>query len=386
MLTVPAFQIEVWSKGMVLCGETAQPISVSCTPRHNAASDCEFTVDADHPRVTDLTAPGARVVVWYRPDDAAAPVRLLSGTAGQLSGEGPEDVATRTFTVYDDWNLLADMLGWVSPDQPITNQGGETAYWTRTGPAEDLMLEAIQANATRLGLPLTVPTSEGRGATIGPIKIRMTPLTDDLFPAFDTPGGLGVKILQVGNELTVQIYEPNTYAQVLTEGSGIITQSSYQRIPPTLTSAIVGCGGQAEARIFRQYVKTDWLAEWGFCGERFIDARDIDPAAPDLDVQAQARADDAFTQGAEKASLSVELVETDTFQYAVTYREGDRVSFQAAAAPVLTDLVREVEIDWTVDDGLTIVPHINDWQDSTDDRIYAAVSATRRDIRNLQRI
>jgi hypothetical protein len=345
--------------------------------------DCDFTVRATNGRVADLSANGARVTVDYYLDDTdptIAPIRCYSGEITNVHGEGRAEQAIRTFTVTDDWNVLNTTLGWANPTGADTNQG-TAAYYTRTGPAEDVALDVIGANATRLGLNLSVPASAGRGSTIT-AKFRMHPLADRLWPAVDQ-AGIGIRVVQQNAQRAVQVYQPVTYPRILTETSGIVQGNSWDVTRALVTRTMVGAGGQDVARVFRHFVNTALETSLGTALEVFVDARDVDQAAPDLVAQLQARSDQALAQFAATASLNLTLVERGSFRYGKTFNLGDRISMQTLNGPVITDLVRAVDINMDQDAGLTVTPIVGNWSDSSTDsglaKIVAQLAKSLRD-------
>ena len=380
----PELTITAWDKDYERRGPVVGFNSASVTFVDNGPGEAVFEVDADHLRVPDLTAPGARAVVHYAPADA-----WLSGTVEEVTGEGLGDVAVRTFRVRDDWaEIFQSVTGWIIPGNGIRNQGDdETSYYRLSGPAETVVKTAVSANADRLGLELTVPATQGRGSNIE-VSLRMHPLADRLYPAVDQ-AGIGVRVVQKNTPTrTLEVYEPVTRGTVLTEASEVVVQGSYQIQPPTVTRVVVGCGGEAAARDFFLFVDSAAEAQWGVVRESFVDARDLGrdeyPSDAELEAAAQPRAEEALLEGAAKTGLSVELAETEYFRFGSAFDVGDRISVQLNGAPVLTDRVREVTVSWTPDEGLLVVPIIGDWQDSTDDQVYKIVSAAARGVRNLR--
>src|SRR5690606_25121317 len=97
----PPIKITAWTKGYVRRGPVVGFTQVDITFVHNGPGEAVVTVDADHLRVPDLTAEGARVVVEY-PDAG----EMISGTVEEVTGEGAAEVATRTFRVRDDWAAI----------------------------------------------------------------------------------------------------------------------------------------------------------------------------------------------------------------------------------------------------------------------------------------
>lgn len=390
-------RLEVWTKSYVRKGVIGRPTKVTGSIMHNAPGTIDFTVDADHPRIADLTAAGARAVLTYRYTAGDTPTTLMSGTIGEVSGSGPAKSATRTFRIRDDWNILNDILGLANPTGTMAQQGADTAFFTATGAAETVLKNVVAPNAAHQGVTVTIPATSGRGSSCT-VTLRMHPLADRLFPAIDQ-AGIGVRVVQQGTSRVLDVYVPTVRARVLTEQSGAIVDGDFQLTPPTVTRVIVGAGDQGTARVFQEYASNGaggtilnpsaGLAgvesSLGWSRSAFVDAQDVAITDPAMSTLLQQKALVALTDGAAKVSLRVVLAETPGFRFGKTYQLGDRVSVQLAGSPVLTDLIREIQFDYTADSGLVITPIVGDWSDSTSDVLYRQVAQIARAVRDAQR-
>lgn len=354
--------------------------------RDNKAGDVEFTVAAAHARVADLTAEGARAVVAYQPGGGGQP-QIISGAVQELSGEGRASRATRTFKIVDDFDdIFMQTLGWPNPTGTVTQQGDDGAYFTRTGPAETVLKQIVQANTTRVGKQLVVPATAGLGDDVT-ISIRMHPLHDRLFPACD---GLKVAVVQVDDERILQVSERGTYGRTLTEASGVVTTNSLNVIAPTVTRVTVGAGGEGEARAFRQFIDDDLELAYGtdgkrFVRERFVDARDIPAADPNLNALLQARADEALAEGAPTVSLSIDLTETDRLRFGATFAVGDLVTVQPLALPFpVSQPISEVEVTWAPGQGRKVTPRVGATEPTADAQMTKYIQALARAVRDLR--
>jgi len=373
--------------GWVQAGDPSRPVlkSARAVLRHNALSQAEFTVDADHHLVAALATPGARVVVEYRPLGGAWR-REFSGPVRAVQGAGSP--STRTFTVGDDLAVLWDLVAWPVPSAAITAQAD--AYWRSSGVAESVVKAIVSANAGRYAQPITTAPDLARGSTVN-VSARMVPLADVLFPKVDQAGiGVTAILAEDGSSIVVDCYEKRVHTVALSDRSGVITgDTSYSVAAPTVTRVVVGAGGEGEARYFQEYVNTARESGWGVVREVFRDARDISASLveePDRDALMAARAEETIAEGAEVASLSLQLAETDHFRYGSAVLLGDIVQASVAGGPVLTDTVREVEISQTPDDGVSVTPRVGDRAsdpDNPDARLVKAVMAMGKGIRNL---
>ena len=371
-------RLTVWSRDFQRRGQILAPLEVRFTPRWNAASSLIVKVDPSDRRVEDLRTEVCRIVAEYLPA-GGLPVVRSGVVAGLSGGSGELEVSVR-----DDWaDLMLGVLGWPNPPGGVGQQGDDGAYWALRAPAETVALEAIYANAARLGIPLAMDPTQGRGALVD-ASLRFHPLADRLLPAVDA-AGIGVHIVQDEAVRRVVVEVPRVRDRVLTEESGAVTSGTWSTSAPSVTRVLVGCGGEGTARVLRQYIDTAREAVWPL-REAFVDARDISTDDPELDVKAQARADKALLEGAATSSVAAALAETPRFAFGRTYRLGDRVSLRLRDSPVITDVVREVEIVWTAEAGLTVTPKVGLWSDSPDVQMARTVARIEREQRDRRTV
>lgn len=367
------FRISVFDKAFAPLDWVGAPLEQHYIIRDAQASTGSFVLDSDDEQIGVLTAPGARVVVEYfaDPTTPTTPTFLMSGIVADRTGVGGAQ-GTRTFTILDDWSLVLGVLGWQVPAGAISAQDPDYD-WSMTGPAETVAKALIGANATRLGLPVTIATDLGRGATIT-ITSRMHQLVDRLYPAI-TQAGIGISVRQSGAGLVVDCYEPTVLTDTLTEASGVVAGGTWTQHPPTVTRVVVAGGGEGTARVYRLVVNTAVETAWGIKLEASRDARDTtDTAIMD------ARGWETLNAGAPTSGVSCELAETEDFRFVVTFGVGDSVPIQLAGAPVITDTVTEVELALTPADGLVVTPRVGDAATTFESMVSAAVTqiATRQ--------
>jgi hypothetical protein len=377
------FEVTVFDKAYTRKGPLGAPLSLTGEVVKNAPGSLEFTVPADHPRVPDLTASGARVLVNYWPT-ADTEKFLISGRVQEAGGGGPRYAPWRRFVVVDDFTVLTDEIQcWPNPTGTISQQGDDEAYFTRTGPAETVLKQIVAPNVSRDGHVLTVPASAGLGSTItGSVRFH-TPY-ERLWPAVDL-AGLLVRVRQSGSSRVLDVTVPATYARVLTQESGVVVSGEFSVSAPTVTRVTILAGGEGTARVVRRKVDTARESTYGVRLNATRDARDVDAADPDLEALLTARMDEVLAEGAPKASLKCELVESEAFKFGVTFDLGDRVSVRLAGAPVVTDSVRSVAFDWSPGDGVKITPRVGEWSDLADASLVKQVTALTRSVSNLEK-
>lgn len=371
-MTSSPFRITVYDKAFGKRGTIGAPASVKWQHRHNGLSTATVVVDADHPRVPDLLTRGCRMHVDYGQ-------HRIGGLIRRKRVVGPSSRAVVEVEVHDDWRLLTRMLGWAVPGAGV---GGQTvAYDVRTGPVETVVKGYIAANATRLGLPVTVAPDQGRGASVDG-ALRFHPLADRVVPLLDA-GGVGFTVRQQGAGFVVDAYAVEQHPRTLTERSGVVRGWEWIEDAPNATRTVAGAQGEAEARDFYGPLIDGALeAEWGDVVEVFTDARnagtnDTDPAAAALDAMTK-----KLAEGRAQAGLKVQLSETDTFRYGTAVTRGDRVSLEVGPGIVLDDVLREAELEWSGRGPLTVTPIVGDRND-VDHIIPRALAALGRGMRDL---
>jgi hypothetical protein len=343
-------------------GWVGRPLDVKPVIRHNIKSTATFQVDADHQRAADLMTPGARVMIYRHGEfQMSGPVRLATG---QFTIDG-----ALTFTVEDDFRILNNWLAWPVPTAAVTAQNVE--YRTITGPAETVVKTIMAENAARLGFPLTVAPDLGRGGT-GTYTFRFHPAYDRLFPMVDQ-AGLGVTVKQSGRGLLLDCYVPRNYPHLLSPESGTIVGGNYSLSGPKATRVIVGGNGDGVARAFRTFSDAGREVDWNDVIEVMKDARDSGSG----DIYAT-RANEALSEGAPMAGLSLDLSETKHFRYGGDgLHIGDLVT-ALINGQAYADTLREVRLSWDKS-GDTVTPVIGERTDDPDLALAKRIRALQRD-------
>lgn len=370
---VNPFELRIYDKARGFLGYVGNPESISVTVRHNQQGTGSLTVDADHRMADKLSAPGARVVAYHQGEF------LMSGKIRSRRGQGPALKATTTFEFGDDLRILWQVLGWPVPTALISAQN-TAEYATYTGAAETVVKNAVRANATRLGLPVTVAADGLRGSTVpGGVALRFHPLADKLLPAADA-GGIGVTVRQSGTGFTLDCYTPRTYAHTLSEKAGTLTEWSWEDRDPTATRAISGGKGEGTARVFAQTVDASLESLHGDVFEVFKDATDVDTVAA-----LQDRASQNLAENAPKYGFSVKLSESGMFRYgSAGVRVGDLVKVDIGGA-VRTDVLRECTLAFNRDTGPTQSPVIGSIDQSTDQTLARFLGKLAAGLRAIKR-
>lgn len=366
------FTIKVYDKNLNFKGFIGDPISFVITPRYNQTGTAALEVEIDHRLAPDLLADGARLVVYLRG------AFLMSGKIHRRRAEGPLIDSTLTLYIKDDFRKLHEILGYPVPTAALTAQTSE--YATYTGNAETIVKNIATANmVTRLGMNITVATNQNRGAIVPDgVKLRFHPLYEQLFPAIEQ-AGLGVTIRQTGSSLVLDVYQPGTFARTLDEESGVIASWSWEDEDPGATHVVAGGQGDGIARVFRDARDTTLEAAHKDVLELFRDARDADTAAVVV-----SRAQEELADNVGKSGFAIHLSETEHFQYGKDgLVVGATVTIKVGSV-TRTDILREVTLSYTRDEGLETTPVVGDIQDSPDRIIANFLARLKKGITDLK--
>lgn len=356
----------------------ALPTSTRANLRWNLASTAHVAFDEKMPAVGDLLVDGAAAAVWMVTVDGntLSTERLLEGTVGDPTGEGP--FGTVTFPIIDDFEQYSEILGWQDPDAPISNQSG-AEYDRYTGPTETRTKAVIQAAITRLGLPWDVATDLGRG-TDGRTDLRMHKLADKLLPALNTDR---LQLILERNRNTgrwlVDVREGQLFPRPLTIQSGVLASWRWKKQRRTATRVIAGGAGEGTAREFNQVIDTTAETTLNRIREVFVDAR-MAAAGADLTVDAA----QALAEAAPKAGITAQLRETSWFRFPTAYRLGDRIPVQVGPVTV-EDVITEIEITHTTGDGFRVVPTLGLTVDDPQNRLVQFVQTLATSVRSLEK-
>lgn len=370
-------RIFVLDKNFVRLGEIGAPTEISATPRHMLASTGQITLPADHklaPALVDAdNTVGPRILIEHRGQE------ILSGWVGDIQGSGPAHSAQLTVSVDGYFNLFHDVLAWPNPAGGIDSQGGDEGFYKATGPAETVAKNLIQANATRLGLPIEVEPSLGRGATIT-IEARFTTLADVLLEKVEA-AGIGLRVVQGTAGYRVEAYTPTVWGRTLTEASGSVIEWSWAKHPARASRVVVGGSGARELRVFRQVTNTSIETGTKRIREHYTDG---------LDTTVTSELDDAGQEylaiNGPSLGLSVALQESKHLVYGgVTgLHVGDKLSLEVGPGLIIEDVLREAPLSWTPDQGVIITQQVGDEDPEPQLKMVRRIASLGRQLRILK--
>lgn len=366
------FTVKVYDSAMAFKAFIGDPVNLVVTPRFNQTGTGQLTVETDHKAASHLLATGARIVIDLRGQF------LMSAKIHRRRAEGPTIDGTLTVYFKDDFRLFHQVLGYPVPGAALTAQTSE--YATYTGNAETIVKNAVQANmVSRLGMDVVVATNQNRGATVPDgVKLRFHPLYEKLFPAVEA-AGLGVTMRQAGTSIVCDVFVPPVFARTLDEASGVITSWSWSDEDPAATHVVAGGQGEATARVFRDARDLTTEGAHNDVMELFRDARDADTAAI-----VTSRAQETLTDSGPRSGFAIHLSETEHFQYG---KDGLVVGAKVTISIGLvtrTDILREVTLSYTRDEGYVATPVVGDISDSPDRIIANFLARLKKGITDLK--
>lgn len=336
------------------------------TLRHNLVGEASITIEAGHDLASYLFDHKARAIIYYKDQP------VMSGWLRTTQIQGyPKQL---TITVKDDKAFLWNMLGWPIPTNAITAQS--STHYKVTAVAETAIKQIIAANAAVRFPYLNVVATAGRGASIS-IKSRFA-LLSEFLPLIEPNG---ITAIQNGNKIDVDFYVPGTYPATIKEATGVVTVNSFSNSRPTLTRVIVGDQGQKTSRNFRQVIDSTTETDFVEVLESFVDARDTNDSTEIND-----RANEALTEGAAKAGLSVSLAEIGDFAYGEDgFVLGDYVPIELIGGTMITEQITEVVISQTIDNGTTVTPKIGDSEDEPTKKLVKTIQNLSTNTKSLMR-
>ena len=356
-------QITVYDKDRVFQGQVGAPQALTVTPRlFPLIGSAQMTVSTADPAAKALLADGARLMFEMNGD------HLLSGPVEETKKDS--DSGTIKVTVKDDSHILTKILGWQVPDASIYSQGARE-YGIYIGTAAAIFREIVRENGiNRLkipGLKLGSSTPIDTGLPGGAL-MRMHPLNDRLYPAMEM-AGIGARVRQSGTDLLFETYRPRIYPAVLSEEGRTLKRVVHTRRRPSASRAVIGGPGEGIFRYYRQVIDSERESQFGFCGEVFVDARDIkndgSPAslAQALDLM-DARGREALIETGKVDGLSITLAESSIFTYGSDgLLVGDQVPVDVGDGLIIKAPVREADLEWVTPEYVKVTPVIGDQED-----------------------
>lgn len=262
----------------------------------------------------------------------SGPVMRCTRTEGASQGFARDSL---TVGGIMDTGILAGYLGYMTPGTQVPTSAGTiaTAYDTRTGPAESVLLQYLAANmgpsasiASRRITQMVLPATQGRGSTVT-FKARFTNL-QELARSIFARGGVGVRLVQGGpGQLLVEPVVPAVRDGLhWSVAEGTVAGTAWTWQAREATDVIAGGRDQLTDR---QFVRSSAAGSWAFSRERFSAQTNVEDAA-DL----KAAADERLAEGLVADAVLIEPGGDVTWRPFVDYDLGDEVRVSVAGQDV----------------------------------------------------
>lgn len=337
--------------------EIGQPITnwtkIEAERKFNEPKFASVTVPADPDMLDALFTPGRRAVLirdggYYVGGPIERPAEPFEWTA---DADGADGVGEVTFTFTDD---LADVVNKVTlPDPTKTPEDTlQPAEWVATATnGETVLRNLVNANliaatgavAYRKVPALALGAVAGVGTSID-FRTRFEAMGDALRRAALAAGGLGFTTVQTATAKEFRVYAPvnRTKDCRFSRSVGNLRGIHYESEGATVSDAIVGGGGQGADRLILRRTSTA-ARQWGV-SERFVDQRDTTST-----TELNQSGDEALTDGAETAKLTVVVVTTPDMP---TPNVGDLVTVELWPGQELAQVVRSDHLEVDADGEL----------------------------------
>lgn len=345
----------------------------------------------EHRAVPYLRAPGAGIVVTNLRTGEA----LLSGSTSRPAKRATVSDPKGLISIsgLTDDRLLWDARAFPSPS--IADPAAQTAANDiRTAQASSLMRQYVNANigpgspVARRGTSLRNNIVLGPDPALGPVVSRRPryDVLGDLLYGIAVEAGLGFRLVQVGNTLEFQVYQPSDRTRTirLDIHNGTLNEQSVEVAVPEVTRMIIGGQGEGVNRQMISMTTPQSVQaedDWGLIIEEFKDQRNTGVEG-ELESAGLERLNEAgFTKVALKATPSND----QTMIFLTDFFMGDRVSVVIDEQEQPNSIITEaaIVVDW---DGIKTAVAIGDIADfDSDSALRQTVTDTQQRVSNLER-
>lgn len=296
-------------------GEVTDFSKLELIPRFNAVGSFVLDLPTDCPAARELIKDKAGIIVKKDGNN------IFSGTVISRYRKWDSSGDTMTLSGKDDNWYIAKMLAW-----PEINGGFNLQdYDVRTGSAETVMKQYVEYNCGPSAFPgrkmLTVEADVGMGLSVTG-SARFDNLLDFLSSLALRGGGLGFKVVQDGNELVFQVYQPTdkTRSVFFSPLLGNLSSFEYSNIAPDSNAVVIGGSGEGAARYIMWKDNAESIIKYSRI-ETFVDQRNT------LDETELVKSmDEELINKAEKNSFSFTPIDTPQLSFGKEYGLGDKVS------------------------------------------------------------
>jgi microcystin-dependent protein len=313
----------------------APDLVLKMQPVFNGIGSWSVTLPAEHKKVPLLRSPGAGIIVTNLQTGEI----IMSGTASKPSKKATSSDPKGLVTIagLDDNRLPFDALA--APSPSVADFAAQTAANdVRTANAEVLMRQYVDANIgpsapagrktgsirTRIALEASI-TNLGATLTKRPRFQNLGELLNEI--SLESGVNLGWRMVQVGNTIEFQVYQPTDRSAFirLDVANGTLSDQSVEFAPPEVTRMAVAGQGEGVARKIVSVTTTEAIAaeaEWGLIIEEFKDQRQTNVETELISAGIGDLNERGFTKVAVKATPSND----QTMVFMVDFFLGDKVT------------------------------------------------------------
>lgn len=317
---------------------------------------------------------------------------IFSGPWRQQSHSKDADHEEVSFTGVTDEIWLKRRVASPSPAEsmpPYSVQDSDL----QVGLASTVLRHFVDVNAGPSAVPsrrvpgLTVAADPAIGASVKG-EARWDNLLALMQP-LATSGGVGFRIVQVGNALQFQVFVPNDHTGDVkySVDLGNLSSFQYDSTAPDSNYEFVGGVGTGKTRLIKEVQDSDSGTVWGR-----IEGDFIDQSSTSDDTQLTQAGTDAIANGGEQASITITPIESSTQRYGFEYGLGDKITVildGPSRNPYnpdgrIQDIIRTVSIDLTQDSSL-VTPSIGTAARQDAARSIRAINRLNRRVNNLEK-
>lgn len=312
------YQIYVRDQYLNKIAEIDDYNSLELIPRFNAPGSWVIDLPTDSNATKELIKPKSGIIVKRNNKT------IFSGPVNSKKRNWDSNQDKYTISGYDDLIHLQRNLAYPVPSgPPYTSQD----YDVRTGKAETIMKAYVEANigtgarSERKISNLIIEADKGLGNSITG-RARFHNFID-FFTSLALAGGdIGFRIVQKGNNLEFQVYQPTdkTKGVFFSPLLGNLLDFEYTEKDPEANYVIVGGGGEGKNRFLIERGDNSSVARYGRI-ESFLDRRDTSEQ-----TELNQAIDEELTTKTQQTSLSISPLDTESVSFGRDYNLGDKVS------------------------------------------------------------
>ena len=316
--------------------------------RNNDVSTFLIDIDTSTEQWENITAQYGDMKSWHVQlfDSLDGDVPLMSGIITSDRDEKSGYPATQ-WTGRCHLDYLDGMITLPNPARAADDQK-DGSHYTDKGPAAEVIFQMVRKHVAQgardeFRTPLRVSSTwaDKPGKQVS-VKSRFKPLLEEVQAAAKTGGITFSTSMTRDGAIRFHQSVPEDRSRYirLSEDNDALGDWSLERERPEVTKVLVAGQGEGDARTLKLVEGN--TNDWGTSRIVFQDRRDTD----ELDDLIEA-GEETLADGAETASISVDLVDTPNMLFGVDFHIGDLVTVQLANGATIVDGVQEVELTYS---------------------------------------